>query len=106
MTPKLYSPTELMSYFISPFEVLMKKALKENKNLKIKQDLDDPLLKLIAEKGIDHEIKLLKKLKTKYDNTVTIKNDKPEIMIAATVSAMESGADLIYQAALSNDQFF
>ena len=106
MTPKLYSPTELMSYFISPFEVLMKKALKENKNLKIKQDLDDPLLKLIADKGIDHEIKLLKKLKTKYDNTVTIKNDKPEIMIAATVSAMESGADLIYQAALSNDQFF
>ena len=106
MTTKLYSPTELMSYFISPFEVLTKKALKENKNLKIKQDLDDPLLKLIAEKGIDHEIKLLKKLKTKYDNTVTIKNDKPEIMIAATVSAMESGADLIYQAALSNDQFF
>lgn len=39
MTPKVYSPTELMSYFISPFEVLMKKALKENKNLKIKQDL-------------------------------------------------------------------
>ena len=106
MTPNLYSPTELMSYFISPFEVLMMKALKENKNLKIKQDPDDPLLKLIAEKGIDHEIKLLKELKRRYKNTIAIKNEKPEAMIAATISAMESGADLIYQAALSNHQFF
>ena len=106
MTPKLYSPSELMNYFISPFEMLMKKALKENKDLKIKQDPDDPLLKLIAEKGIEHEIKLFKKLKSKFDNTVTIKNDKPEIMIAATKSAMKSGANLIYQAALLNDQFF
>ena len=72
MTPKLYSPTELMSYFISPFEVLMKKALKENKSLQIKQDPDDPLLKLIAEKGIDHEIKLFKELKTKYDNILQL----------------------------------
>ena len=104
--PRLYSPSDLMNYFICPFEVQMKKALKENQNLKIKQDPDDPLLKLIAEKGIDHEIKLLKELKRRYKNTIAIKNEKPEIMIAATISAMESGTDLIYQAALSNDQFF
>ena len=104
--PRLYSPSDLMNYFICPFEVQMKKALKENQNLKIKQDPDDPLLKLIAEKGIDHEIKLLKELKRRYKNIIAIKNEKPEIMIAATISAMESGTDLIYQAALSNDQFF
>ena len=50
MIPRLYSPSNLMSYFISPFEALMKKAIKQNKDLQIKQDADDPLLKLIAEK--------------------------------------------------------
>jgi predicted RecB family nuclease len=106
MIPKLYSPSNLMSYFINPFEVLMKKAIKQNKDLQIKQDADDPLLKLIAEKGIEHEAKLFKELKSEYKNTVAIKNEKPEAMLSATKTAMESGADLIYQAALSNDQFF
>ena len=106
MIPKLYSPSNLMSYFINPFEVLMKKAIKQNKDLQIKQDADDPLLKLIAEKGIEHEAKLFKELKSEYENTVAIKNEKPEAMLSATKTAMESGADLIYQAALSNDQFF
>ena len=106
MRPKLYSPSELMSYFVSPFEVLMKKAIKQNKDLQIKHDPDDPLLKLIAEKGIEHEAQLFKELKSEYHNHIAIKNDKPEIMVQATQSAMRSGADLIYQATFSNNQFF
>lgn len=47
MRPKLYSPSELMSYFVSPFEVLMKKAIKQNKDLQIKHDPDDPLSKIL-----------------------------------------------------------
>ena len=106
MRSKLYSPSELMSYFVSPFEVLMKKAIKQNKDLQIKHDPDDPLLKLIAEKGIEHEAQLFKELKSEYHNHIAIKNDKPEIMIHATQSAMKSGVELIYQATLSNNQFF
>ena len=103
---KLHSPSELMGYFAHPFETLMKRAVKLNSELSIAQDSEDPLLKLISEKGIQHELNVYKSLAGKYQNSVAIKNEDRDLMIEATKSAMESGIEVIYQGALSDNIFY
>ena len=55
MIKKPHSPSELMGYFINPFETLMKRSIKLNPGLGITQDAEDSLLKLISQKGTEHE---------------------------------------------------
>ena len=106
MIKKLHSPSELMGYFVNPFETLMKRAIKLNPEITIAQDAEDSLLKLISEKGIEHESKVYKSLAEKYQTSIAIKADDRDSMIEKTKSAMDSGIELIYQGALSNNIFF
>ncbi|MDC0922484.1 TM0106 family RecB-like putative nuclease [Gammaproteobacteria bacterium] len=106
MIKKLHSPSELMGYFVSPFEALMRRAIKLNPEIAITQDVEDPLLKLISQKGIEHESKIYKSLAKKYQTSIAIKNGDRDSMIEATKSAMNSGIELIYQGALSDNIFF
>jgi len=103
---KPHSPSELMGYFINPFETLMKRYIKLNPSFNITQDPEDVLLKLISQKGTEHETKVYKSLADKYKTSIVIKNEDRNLMVEATKTAMASGVDLIYQGALSDDVFF
>ena len=88
MIKKPHSPSELMGYFINPFETLMKRSIKLNPELGITQDAEDSLLKLISQKGTEHESKVYKSLIGKYQTSTIIKNEDRDLMIEATISAM------------------
>ena len=78
-------------------------------------DLDTPLdraapdeqIELIQDKGFAHEADFLEKLRAADGNIVELSSDgKPADNIVATREAMASGADVIFQAALSDGTFF
>ncbi len=59
-----------------------------------------PVIQTLQEKGLEHERGYLEHLKTRYPNVVEL----PEYAsLDATKEAMASGADIIFQANLSND---
>ncbi len=101
-----HSPSDLMRYFIVPFEVLMHQYLEKNSDINIEMDPVDSLLELIGEKGIEHEQRVLKELSLKLKKVIKIEHGTREEMIIATKSAMKSGVDLIYQGAITNNIFF
>ena len=78
-------------------------------------DLDTPLdraasdeqIELIQEKGFAHEADFLERLRAAGGNIVELSSEgKPADNIAATREAMVSGAEFIFQAALSDGTFF
>ena len=60
-------------------------------------------LKLYQEKGIIHEKDYLNQLKKDYSHVVEIKEKKLEDQIKKTNKAMESGAEIIFQAAFMHE---
>jgi uncharacterized protein len=67
----------------------------------------DPLMEILAKKGIDYETRTLKKFKKSYSHVVeiTTKQDFNK-SVNDTVIAMKAGADIIYQAALQNENLY
>ena len=103
---KKHSPSSLMRFFVSPYEAWMYKYLKEVDPHAAQEDPDDPFMQVASKKGDAHEEKLYKNLKEELESTVVILDSDPEDMIAATKKAMSDGADLIYQGALRDENFF
>jgi uncharacterized protein len=102
----LFSPSDLVRFVQSPFASWMQRLCLEVPQTKLLKDKPDPLLSYLAEKGLAHEAQYLDTLEASTQNVVTIadklnNSDK----ISATFEAMQSGADVIFQACLSADSF-
>ena len=97
----MFSPTDLSWFYKSPFVSWMERYSIENPAEK-KEIAEDPTMKLLAQKGDEFEAHYLKKLKSEYGNIVEI-NKKQDFEQAKsdTIKAIKSGADIIYQGALS-----
>ena len=63
--------------------------------------VEDPHAALIVRKGHEHEAACLAALREQHGDFVEIPSGSVEARFAATVEAMERGAPLIYQAALT-----
>ncbi|WJG08085.1 TM0106 family RecB-like putative nuclease [Aliiglaciecola sp. LCG003] len=102
----LFSPSDLVRFVQSPFASWMERLCLEQPQTKALKDKPDPLLSYLADKGLEHEANYLSNLVQSAQRLVTIgdglSNDEK---IAATIAAMEDGADVIFQACLAADSF-
>ncbi|WP_010654201.1 TM0106 family RecB-like putative nuclease [Fluoribacter dumoffii] len=94
-----YSPSDITLFMDSPFASWMEHAALIQPELLFSVDEEDPLLSVLANKGIEHEQNILKSFKQRGMNIVCI--TKGLNAFEDTIAAMKSGADVIYQAALS-----
>ena len=101
-----HSPSELINFYSSPYEFLIKKHMKDTNDRYAKQDPEDPFLKLIASKGEDHEKEILRDLQNQDLSITVIERSDRLTMVNDTLEAMKKGVDIIYQGAVSNDHFY
>ena len=101
-----YSPSELISFYVSPYEFLVRKYMKDKDGEYAKEDPEDPFLKIIASKGEDHEKEILSDLQQKGLSITIIDKSDRFTMVNNTLEAMKSGVEIIYQGSVSNDNFY
>ena len=101
----VYSPSDLCLFMKSPFASWMEHARCLDPEFSIKPDERDIVLSLLAEKGDKHELDILQKFKEDKFNVVEISDDNKDNMVADTISAIHSGADVIFQATLELSPF-
>ena len=99
-----FSPTDLTTYFKSPFASWMKRYCFENPSEKVDLE-DDPTLSLLAAKGDAHERTYLQKLKLEHPDLIEIEKKDFQIAAAKTIEAMKAGVSVIYQGALQFEEF-
>ena len=107
-----FSPTDIVRFFESEFASYMdhfEKAVSKEilKNREVHPDPKDRLYDVIAQMGNDHEEAVIAKLE-EQEKITKIEKDKcnKSACIEQTLSAMKSGADKIYQAAIQTDIMF
>ena len=100
-----YSPSDLVSFYSSPYESLIKKYIKDIDNLYAKEDPEDPFLQIISSKGEDHERSILDEF-FKNMNIISIEKSDKDTMKKQTIDSMTKGVDVIYQGSLSNESFY
>ncbi len=103
---KKHSPSSLMRFFDSPYESLIYKYLREVDPKAVQEDPEDAFMQIASKKGEQHELELFKSLSAKDISSRIILDGDPEQMIEATKLAMSEGIELIYQAALGDNEFF
>lgn len=100
-----FSPSTLVNYYKCPYESFVKKYLLLDSNY-AKPDKEDPFETIIANKGISHEAKILEELKSQYNLVGEINSKDRNEALEMTLSFIEKGYDVIFQAAFSNNHFF
>ena len=97
----IYSPTDLTTFVSSPFANWMNRFALEEKNVIALKDSTNGMMEKLAECGILHEKKQLEKFRSagKIIHEVPSKGSSRE-RLQATIAAMKSGVDVIYQAYL------
>ena len=100
----IYSPSDLVCYLASPFASWMDRYWLENPGA-VAPDPETEDERLIAETGIEHERALLGEFESSVPGLVRIPTSDPGGAQAMTLSAMNSKAPIIYQAALKCGQF-
>ncbi len=99
----IYSPSDLTLYMDSPFASWMEHMAIIKPELLSSADAANEMLILLQKKGALHEKEVLESFLAKKLNVVQIlQNLEAE---QDTYAAMQSGADIIYQAALTLSQF-
>ena len=108
----VFSPTDIIRFFESEFASYMDhfERIVSEETLKkhgVHRDPKDPLYDVIAQMGNEHEKAIISDLEgqekiTKIEKSKFNRND----CIKQTLSAMKSGADKIYQAAIQTDRMF
>ncbi len=99
----IFSPSDLILFLESPFASWMEHfSLISPEALDLK-DQDDAMMLMLQDKGAEHESSVLEGLKQQGLTIANIglSSDKK----AATIQAMKEGADVVFQACLSQDQF-
>lgn len=100
-----HSPSDLMSFYSSSYEAIVKKYIKDEDRHYAKEDPEDPFLQIISSKGEDHEKSILDELFENM-NVVSIENSDKGSMEQQTIDLMKKGTDVIYQGSLSNENFY
>jgi predicted RecB family nuclease len=95
----IYSPSDLTQFLSSPFCSWMNHLSLIEPEIKLHKNTKDLMTELLARKGIQHEKKLLQTFKSK--GLVIVDVSLSEYPEDVTLSAMRSGADVIFQAHLS-----
>lgn len=98
----IYSPSDLITYLESPFLSWLTRYDKEYPG-KLQRDDDNEVLALFARKGLEHESRYLQKLKS--DGLSVIEIDNNDDAFNNTAQAIQSDADVIFQAALRSGNF-
>jgi predicted RecB family nuclease len=102
----LFSPSDLVRFVQSPFASWMERLCIESPETKTLKDKPDALLAYLAEKGLAHEANYLAGLEASDSKVITIADKlNNQQKIDATLDAMRTGADVIFQACLSADNF-
>jgi len=105
----LFSPSDLTTYLDSPYASWMDRHYQETIGEKKYKPSVDPLLELLAKRGLQHESDYLEKLKNDYKEDVKcLELTKPknsELDFKNTIDAMEHGYAVIFQAYLRRDNF-
>jgi predicted RecB family nuclease len=100
----VYSPSDLIRYFASPFASWMDRYHLENPD-GITPDEETEEEKLVAETGDRHEISVLTELKAETRELVEIPKENFADAHTETLSAISAKVPIIFQAALDAGQF-
>lgn len=100
----LFSPTDLVRYFASPFASWMDRYNLENPG-KIIPDEESDDQRLIAATGDQHEQTVLEELKATDSSLVEISKKDVAAARAQTIAAIAAKPPIIYQAAMAYEQF-
>lgn len=108
----IFSPTDIVKFFESEFASYMdhfEKVVSEEilTNQNIHRDPRNSLHDVIVGMGNEHEKEIIENLE-RQNQVIKIEKDKNDkkTCIEQTLSAMKSGADKIYQAAIGTDKIF
>ena len=101
-----HTPSDLLSFFSSPYEFLVRKYIKDSGDESIQLDPEDMFLNLLAAKGDDHELSILDDLKKDHQSIIDIDSFDQSSREDKTFEAMQNGIDVIYQGSLSNNFFY
>ena len=96
----VYSPSDLCRFMASPFAAWMERYKLENSENNFTPDDTDPLQGLLQSKGDAHEAHFLEQFREQGKDVVEITGESVEEKVKATVTAMQSGAEVIFQACL------
>jgi len=102
------SASDLILYMRSSFASWMERLTIENPEAIAEINTDqDPMMKLLAKKGNDHEKDFLEQLKTEYgaENVAEISSNDRDTEGKETKKAMKQGYQVIFQAYLQRDGF-
>lgn len=100
----IYSPSDLVRYFASPFASWMDRYNLERPG-EVKPDEETEDQKLIAETGSQHERNVLAELKTTVPGLHEIAKCDFDAACAETAAALAAKAPIVFQAALEHDGF-
>jgi len=101
----VFSPSDLTRYLESPFVSWMARLYVEDREHCPDKDPADPLTQSLAAKGYAHEDALEAYFRDQGCTVLKIEGDTAQDKFAQTLSAMESGADVIVQGRLELDDF-
>ncbi|MFL2640254.1 MAG: TM0106 family RecB-like putative nuclease [Dehalococcoidia bacterium] len=103
-----FAPSDLNVYMGSPFASWMARlSIHDPERLKGIEKDHDEMDKFLSDKGKEHEDLFLKYLREEYgaENVAEIEEGSPTAMLEATITAMEAGYKVIFQAYLERDHF-
>ena len=115
-----FSPSDLMKFFTSPFEVWVDLYSAKVDGKLFQKDPEDPLMALISTLGDRHEKFVLDNFNNEHSihprvwlnrklsrsSVTNIPEGSKEEKILATLEAMKRGDEIIYQASLENENFY
>lgn len=102
----VFSPTDLTTFVDSPFASWMARAELEDRSAAVPRDEPDGLMTLLGERGIEHERAKLEQFRSEGRTIFEVPTGgSPWDRLAATETALRSGADVIYQAYLALPPF-
>ena len=98
----LYSASDLVRFVESPFASWVTRYSVENPSLAYPQDEDAGEMKLLQDRGLAHEAQFLQQLKGTGKSVYVVETEgrQPNDLATETLTAMQQGYDVIFQAYL------
>jgi uncharacterized protein len=97
------SPTQLTNFLSCNH--LGALELAASANLVTRPVFNNPISELLKNQGNEHEERYLAKLKSEYSNIVELSRGNFELQVKQTIEAMKNGANVIFQGALTDDNW-
>jgi uncharacterized protein len=99
----IFSPSDLINYMDSPFASFMDRLVLENPGLHIPDTPGDAVV-LLQQKGIEHEMQFLERLRLQDEDVCEIAEGAPDAR-DQTLQALHDGRGIIYQGVLDYGNF-